>query len=169
MLMGLVATMLLIVVQTQRLGISPMPSSGRAKKAMLALVSPELDGLVLELGAGWGGLALALAAHAPRARVVAWEASWVPFAVMWVRQWVVHRPNLELRCGDFERQPLTEARCVVCYLWPGAMTRLSERFRDELCVGAHIISNTFALRGWVAESQVQLDDLYRARVYRYVR
>lgn len=158
-----------LVVHSLKVGIAPMPSSRRAVAAVLQLVPPETEGLVLELGAGWGGLALALAAHAPAARVVAWESSWVPFVVMWARQRVLRRPNLELRLGDFKRQPLAEAGCVVCYLWPGAMTQLAERFRNELSVGAKIVTNTFALRGWVAERELQLRDLYRTRVYRYVR
>ncbi len=169
LLAALVFALASIVVHSLRVGISPMPSSARAIDAMLSLIPPQTTGQILELGAGWGALAVRLSRHAPAAKVVAWESSWVPFAVLWLRARVLRVANLELRFGDFAAQPLKDATVVVCYLWPGAMASLSERFRAELPVGASIVSNTFGLRGWAAATEVQLGDLYRTRVYRYVR
>lgn len=158
-----------IVFHSLKVGISPMPSSAAAVKAVCALVPPETSGEIVELGAGWGTLAFALARHAPRAQVVACESSPVPFAVLWLRHQLLRRENLRLRFGNFESYSLTRAAVVICYLWPGAMAALSQRFRSELSPGAHIVSNTFGLRGWQSETEVQLHDLYRTRIYRYVR
>lgn len=168
-LAALVLALVSIVVHSLRVGISPMPSSARAIDAMLSLIPPQTTGQILELGAGWGSVAVRLARHAPSAQVVAWESSWVPFAVAWLRVRMLRRGNLELHFGDFAAAPLTSATVVVCYLWPGAMSALSERFERELPVGASIVSNTFGLRGWAAQNEVELGDLYRTRVYRYVR
>ncbi len=158
-----------IVVQTLRVGISPMPSSRAAVTAMLSLVPADASGEILELGAGWGSLALALAQHAPAARIIAWESSPAPYAVLWLRARLSRHKNLEVHFGDFARQSLTKAAHVVCYLWPGAMAVLGERFRRELQPGARVVSNTFGLRGWSPEAQLELDDVYRTRIYRYVR
>lgn len=167
-LAGVVVAVASIVAATLRLGISPMPSSPRVRREVLALVPADVDGEVHELGAGWGGLALALADACPRARVVAWEASWVPWA--WCRLRLALRPraNVQLRRGDFFDADLRGAQLVVCYLWTGAMTRLSEKFQAELPDGAMVVSHTFALRGWTAEATRTVDDLYRTPVYRYV-
>jgi hypothetical protein len=157
-----------IAWSTLRLGISPMPSSRRVRAALLELVPREVDGEVHELGAGWGGLALALADARPRARVVAWEASFVPWLVCRLRLALRPRPNLELRRRDFFEADLSGAQVVVCYLWTGAMTRLAEKFAAELKDGAVVLSQTFALRGWTAETTRVVDDVYRTPVYRYV-
>ena len=170
LLVVLVGVLVSIVVHSLRVGISPMPSSRAAIDAVLRLVPSDTNGVVYELGAGWGGLAVALARQVPNARVVAYESSPVPFAVMWLRHHLLRRTvNLELRFGDFGSCSLRDASVVVCYLWPGAMTQLDERFRAELSVGTLIVSNTFALRGWQPQTEVVLDDVYRTRIYRYVR
>ncbi len=158
-----------IVWQSLRLGISPMPSSAKAVAAVCRLVPKDTTGTIAELGAGWGGLALALARRAPRAHVVAFEASWVPFAVFWLRARWARLPNLELHRANFLNRPLPPSTTwVTCYLSPGAMAALGPKFRAELAAGSRVITNTFALRGWPAAQTVHLDDWYRTKVYLYV-
>ncbi len=158
-----------IVFFTLKLGISPMPTSPGVRAAMLALMPADTRGVVHELGAGWGGLALALARHCPDARVVAWELSWVPFVVAATRARLARLPNLEVRRADFFAADLREASVLVCYLFTGAMRRLDEKLRREL-PGAPlvVITNTFLLHGWPEEQAVVVDDLYRTRVVRSV-
>jgi trans-aconitate methyltransferase len=154
-----------IVWHTLALGISPMPSSRRVRDAVLAALPTDLEGEVHELGAGWGTLAVPLARRFPRAQVIAWESSWVPWAVLWLRGRAL--PNLEVRRADFFTADLTRARAVVCYLFTGAMERLSTKFHQELSRGAWVVSHTFALRGWVAATTVVVEDLYRTPVFVY--
>lgn len=163
-----VAALASIVWGTLRLGISPMPTSPAVRKAVLTLVPQDVRGEVHELGAGWGGLALALADACPRAQVVAWEAAFVPW--LWCRLRLALRPrgNVVLRRADFFAADLSRARVVVCYLWTGAMTRLGPKLQAELPEGAVVVSHTFALRGWQAEATTHVDDWYRTPVYRYV-
>ena len=47
------------------------------------------------------------------------------------------------------------------------MERLAERLM-QLKPGSAIISNTFRVPGWQPDEVVELADLYRTRVYRYV-
>ena len=155
-----------IVWSTLKLGISPMPTSGKVREAMLALV-PDTDGEVHELGAGWGTLAWALAEKLPNARVIAWEASPIPFAFCWLRAHVQRRPNLMLRFCDFHDADLRSARVITAYLWTGAMTRLARKFDAELPPGACVVTHTFAWPGKTPESTTRVDDLYRTPVYRY--
>lgn len=157
-----------IAWSTLRLGISPMPTSRAVRAALLGLVPPGLAGEVHELGAGWGTLAWPLAAALPRARVIAWEASPVPFAFCWLRQRVQPRPNLELRFGDFSTADLRRARLVVTYLWTGGMAALGPKFDAELPDGATVLSHTFAWRGREPDATVHAADLYRSPVYRYL-
>jgi hypothetical protein len=163
----LLAGMLSIVFYTLRIGISPMPTLGKVRRQLLPLIEPDLEGMIRELGAGWGTLAFALADRCPRAKVVAFELSPLPFAFCWLRQRLAPRPNLELRRQDFFRASFTGASLVVCYLFPGAMTRLAPKLLAELAPGTRIISHTFALRGWKPQHMLAVDDLYRTPIYLY--
>jgi SAM-dependent methyltransferase len=163
----LVGGMLSIVLYTLWTGISPMPTLGKVRRQLLPLLEPELEGTVLELGCGWGTLAFAMADRCPRARVVAFELSPLPFAVCWLRQRLAPRANLELRRQDFFRASFSGAAVVVCYLFPGAMTRLAPKLLAELSPGTRVLSHTFALRGWKPLRTLVVDDLYRTPIYVY--
>lgn len=163
----LLVGMLSIVFHTLRTGISPMPTSGRVRRQMLTLVPENLEGTVLELGSGWGTLAFSVADRCPRARVVAFELSPVPYAFAWLRQRLAPRPNLRFVREDFFRTSFSGASAVVCYLFPGAMTRLAPKLSEELAPGTRILSHTFALRGWKPVRTLVVDDLYRTPIYLY--
>lgn len=156
-----------IVASTLSLGISPMPTSRRVRAVVLSMVSPDQTGEVHELGAGWGGLALALADRCPHAKIIAWEASPFPFLSCWLRARLRPRPNLELRFADFFTADLKRARLIVTYLWTGGMQRLGPKFDAELPAGATVLSHTFAWRGRESVETRRADDLYRTPVFRY--
>lgn len=152
---------------TLRLGISPMPTSAKVKREVLALISADLEGEIHELGCGWGTLAFSIAAHCPDAKVIGWERSPFPFLFCRIRLLVQRRPNLTVRFADFHGADLKGARLVITYLWTGAMTRLGPKFEAELPNGAEVISHTFAWRGKDPVETKITDDLYRTPVYRY--
>jgi hypothetical protein len=157
-----------IVYSTLKSGAPPMPSSPRVRRALLELLPGDTRGTVLDLGSGWGDVAFAVADHCPQARVVAYELSWLPWLFSRLRQRLFPRPNLDLQRGDFfTAASFQDATCVLCYLSPRIMTRLSDRFARELPVGARILSHTFGLRGWKPVHQTRLQDLYRTPVYLY--
>lgn len=157
-----------IIVSTLRLGISPMPSSRSTTRAVLSFIPPDQTGDIVELGAGWGTLAFALATHAPHARIIAWEASPIPYLFMALRRAFRRGARPMLRFGNFHDADLRDARVVTAYLFTGAMTQLSSKFDAELPAGSCVISHTFAWRGRSPTNELQLDDVFRTRVYRYV-
>lgn len=156
-----------LVATTLRLGIGPTPSSRRAARAVVEALPADLVGEVHELGAGFGALAFRLADRLPGARVVAWELSILPWLVCSLRQRLRRRPNLELRRADFLAADLRSASAVVCFLFTGAMRRLSPKLREELPAGALVVSHTFTLPGWSPEAVQTVADLHRTPVYRY--
>ena len=156
-----------IVWGTIRSGISPMPSSRQAMDAVMGLIPDNFSGQVYELGSGWGQLAIRIAKKHPHARVTGLELSPLPhfFSKVWS-----HRNglgNLEFVSADFTRLDLSDGDLVVCYLYPKAMTGLAQQLGTQLSAHAIIISNTFRLPNWTPSHQVELDDLYRTRIYRY--
>jgi len=159
-----------VIVFSLKLGISPLPTSAQVRVALLSLVPGDTAGEVHELGAGWGGLALSLARHCPRAKVVAWERSWLPWAVTWSRARLARAPNLEVRRADFLAADLGQASVLVCYLFTGGMRALDEKLRRERPGAAvSVVTNTFLLHGWPPERVLTVDDLYRTKVARYAR
>lgn len=180
--LGLLAAVLLgalvTLAYTVKTGISPVPSGPAAVAAMLSLATGPLErrlrqegrdgrALVVDLGAGWGGLSFALARRFPRARVVGYEVSPLPWLVARLRLVLRPTPNLRFERRDFMAAPLGGAALVTCYLGPGAMARLRPKLEAELASGCQVVSNSFAVPGWAADRVRRADDLYAVPVYRY--
>lgn len=146
-----------------------MPSSKSAKKMILQLLPKNIEeGVIYELGSGWGGLALLLAKHYPHVRVIAFEVSPVPYLVSCIRQILSRKSNLTILRKNFFGHHYSDAKAIVCYLYPGAMKKLAPKLKEELPEKSTIISNTFALTGWEV-SLFFADDWAATRIYRYER
>lgn len=164
---GIALAALSVIVYTLRYGISPMPTSPRVRRVVLDLLPDDPGGPVAELGAGWGTLAFPLARRWPDRTVTAYEISPVPWLFVRCRQAVRPCRNLRIYRRDFFTADLRGSVLVVCYLYPGAMTRLRVKFEAELPPGAVVLTHTFAVPGWVPETVIRAPDLYRAPVYLY--
>ncbi len=170
-LAGVLLAIGLILFHTMVTGVPPMPTSGGGRRALIGLLEkPPPDdpqGVVYELGSGWGGLAFALARRYPRATVRGVEVSILPWAASKLRLVVRPQPNLSFRHGDFHDCPLNDAGLVVCYLFPDGMEKLKPKLENELADGAMVVSNTFAMPGWKPERVARAGDIYSSPVYLY--
>lgn len=164
---GLALACALIVIYSLRTGISPMPSTPRARARILATLSEDTAGPIYELGFGWGNLAFALADRFPNAEVIGYELSPVPYLVSLLRQRLFPRQNLSFRREDFFSVPLEQASVIVCYLCPPLMRRLARKLEREAKPGTLVLSNTFSIPDWSATAVHPLHDLYDNRVYAY--
>lgn len=157
----------LIVWYSLKYGITPMPTSPKVKKQLLNILPQLTNGEIAELGSGWGTLAFALARKFPACKITAFEISPVPyFYSVFISKWMSY-PNLELQRRDFFECSLHEKGMVVCYLYPGAMVRLREKFEKELSPEAYVVSHTFAIPGWKPLLTVHALDMYRTPIYLY--
>ena len=157
-----------IVVSTWQTGISPMPSSIQATRQMLRLIPHGFQGRILELGSGWGHVAMAAAKCFPSSSVVGYELSLLPFFFSRASLRIQARENLTFQRLDFMEVSLDTADVVICYLYPGGMSALSEKLLQELRPGSIVISNCFHLPGWQPVETIVLGDLFATRVYLYV-
>lgn len=148
-------------------GISPVPSSLKARKTIINSVSPDQDGYIYELGAGWGSLAFPVAHRCPKATVVAYEISPVPWLFMKIRSALFGPRNLHIVRRNFLNDNLGKASLVLCYLYPGAMTKLSAKLARELDSGANIICNTFELPAWTPNLVARIEDLMCPEIFYY--
>ncbi|WP_409342317.1 SAM-dependent methyltransferase [Paenibacillus sp. MBLB4367] len=174
---GVFLAMVSIVYASWRNGISPMPSSLAVRTAVAAEVNGLTgNGPIVEAGSGWGTMAFHLARHCRGRRVTGIENSPVPLwfsrlAARWsfppLSRALSSRDNVTFVRGNLYDYPYEKADVVVCYLYPGAMKRLSRLFGKSMKPGARIISVCFALPGWRPERVVTCGDPYRTKVYVY--
>ena len=162
-----IAAALSIVWFTWRTGIAPMPTTPRACRAMLAATQDAPAGDVVDLGSGWGTLAIAFARQHPQRRVIGYEMSWLPWAASVTLARALRLRNLSFRRADFLHADLSQAGVLLCFLFPRGMQAVAQRLRHGDCPRALVVSNTFALPGFAPAAVVSLDDLYRTKVYVY--
>ncbi|TLS49752.1 class I SAM-dependent methyltransferase [Paenibacillus antri] len=163
------AAALSIVIASWKNGISPMPASAPVRRAVaeeVARLGPT--GRIAEAGAGWGTLALAIARRNPGRTIVGVENSpvpWLASKLLAVLSGVGER--VTFRRGDLYDFPYDEVDLVVCYLYPGAMSRLDGVWKRGLRPGARVVSVGFAIPERRPERVVVCRDVYATKVYVY--
>lgn len=148
-------------------GISPMPTSRKAKRCILSVLPKNVTGKVYELGSGWGTLLFPLARLYPGHQILGYETSPLPYWFSRMRCKLGRYKNVHIMRKDFFDASLTDAGLVVCYLYPGAMQRLKGKLTKELPSIAWVVSNTFSVPGWQACKVCEVGDLYYSKIYVY--
>jgi len=194
----LIATFLALTIvwTTLRVGISPMPSSAKAYRAMSILTENTGVGDIYDLGSGWGTLVIRMAIKYPKRKIIGYEISLLPYLVSVLIKCVLRVDNLSLYRQDFMTVDLSGASVLLCYLYPGGMSKLaalihvpansescssasvasqldpelllSDTIRAQCgCCPDFIISNNFAFPSLKAEQEIRLNDIYGSPIYRY--
>ncbi len=135
---------------------------------MIGLVSPRTAGVIMELGSGWGGLAIAAARAYPGCRVVGVEYSPFPYLAARLRRFFLPSlANLSFVRQNFFETSFSETEVILCYLSNPIMARLRGKFLKELPKGATIISSTFFIPDWEPEKVIDLGGLWKTRLFVY--
>lgn len=158
-----------VVVWSLKNGISPMPTSDKVRRKVLASIPPNTQGKIVDLGSGWGNMAIQLAKHLPHCQVIGYETSPIPyyFSKLWL--YFDKLQNLAIEKNDFSNISLKDKSLIYTYLYPGAMKVLKKKFDDELTPGTIVISNTFAVPGWDPIQVLEVKDMYNTRIYMYIK
>jgi len=168
-----------IVWSTLTLGISPMPSSKKARQAMLQLSEETSLGLgvdttvqtqigaIFELGSGWGSLLIPLAKMYPQRQVVGYELSFVPWLTSVLLIKMLGLKNVKVNRQNFLDADLSSAAVIFCYLFPAGMSALEKNLQSENRALEYLVSNNFSLSLYKPIKTIQLTDLYQSPVYLY--
>jgi hypothetical protein len=167
LLVIVILIVLSIVWSTLKTGISPMMSSSKACKTMLAEIDTHEKGPLIDLGSGWGTLVIAVAQKYPNQQVIGYELSWFPWLVSKILKHSLRLDNLTLFRKDFKNADLSNASTLVCYLFPEGMVALQEKLVDEVFNKVTIVSNTFALPLCQPTRVIRLRDFYQTPIYVY--
>jgi hypothetical protein len=160
---------LLIVYFTVKNGIPPMPTTRylceQTWQVFRRFAPP--DGTVVEAGAGWGTLAFFLAKRSPQHRLIGLENSLIPLWSGRLLRRLLRINNCRLLRQNMYEFDYRQTNVVVCYLFAGAMRKLSKSFLEQLPDDAIIISIFFAIPHWQVTHIQQCNDLYRTKIYVY--
>lgn len=164
----MLAAMLSIVYVSWRNGISPMPASAPVRREIAQLMKRLPGrGIMVEAGSGWGTLALQIGRSCKGWRIIGIENSVIPMWISFLAAKLENRTAVSFIRGDLYTYSYRDVDRVVCYLYPGAMRRLSTVFREQLKPGAYVISVCFALPDWEPEQVIICRDIYRTKIYLY--
>ncbi len=152
---------------TLKLGISPMPTFPNIRSLMIGLLPQDIDGVIYDLGSGWGSLVFSLADQHLKNRVIGFELSPVPWAASKLRWIFSPHSNLNIRREDFFQADLKDAGLIVCYLYPGAMMKLKTKLEAELKPGTLVLSHYFSMPGWKPLKVITAAESHRSRVFLY--
>jgi len=154
-----------IVISSLKIGISPMPSSKKAANQILELLKDSKEETIIDLGSGFGNLAIYLASNLPNKKIIAYELSLFPYLISLLLKKILRIPNLYIYKKDFLEENLKDA-ILVCYLFPQGMQKLEDKIFDET-INSKIISSTFSFRNIREKKLYFCEDILKTRIYYY--
>ena len=144
LILSLITTLVFYLIN----GIAPTPSSRKVFVSLKDELPKNIDGDIVEAGAGWGGVALWLAHRYPNNTVYAWENAWLPFVVLWMRAKWFKEHNLRVRCGNFRHQSLENVGLVYNFLCRKGMKSVAQWVERYPHAEFLLVSHAFHLPGY---------------------
>ncbi len=153
-----------IVYTTIKIGISPMPSSPKVSKVMFDLSQNSQCKTVIDVGSGFGFLALFFAFKNKNLKVIGYESSFIPWFISQFLRFILRCDNLVFYRRNFLDIEFPQDCIVICYLFPQGMHTLENKLQNKNFM---IISNTFSFKNKKAKQIVNVGDLYKTPIYVY--
>ncbi len=155
-----------IIIASLKNGIGPVPTSSKVRAKLKKVLPDQVQGSVMELGAGWGGITIALAEKYPDQQIIAIENSFPVWCICRLRLKLSGYSNVEVRLADVYQVSFEGVGLIYCYLFQDGMQKLSQKLRQNQ-QPLIAISHTFSLPDFVPEQIDRADDLWRSYIYRY--
>lgn len=155
-------------IYQQKMKVSPMPTPPSTRHAMIDTIEQKNPETIVELGSGWGGVAIEAAKKYPHSEIIGFECSPVP--LMFARLRKLLSPslkNLKFVRRDFFKFDMRNADVVLCYLSNPHMAKLEPKLDRELQEGAEIISSTFHMPHWKTHHVDTIGGMYDTKIYAY--
>jgi ubiquinone/menaquinone biosynthesis C-methylase UbiE len=168
------ATMLSLEYYARKAKVVAAPSVPWMRKAVVARLKKEVEGsgnpapLILELGSGWGTLALDAAKACPSATIIGYEISPIPLFFSRLRAALRGYKHTKFLSADLFAEDFSKADIVLTYLTMPHMERLRPKFEAELKPGAIVICNTFPVPGWAPNEEEMIQNfVYTLKVFTF--
>lgn len=137
-------------------GAPYVPSPKHVVWRLLDLAGVDEDDVVYDLGSGDGRIVLAAAKkYGARGVGVEIDSGLVEKSRVKARNLGV-ADRVAFRHGDLFETDLSDATVVTLYLWPDMNNRLRPKLQRELDPGDRVVSHSFDIDGWPADSTVRI-------------
>lgn len=156
---------LIIVIQSLYIGISPMPSSITSSKKILEFLLTVEDEIIVDLGSGFGTLSIFLAKNLPNKRIIAYEISFLPYIISIFFKYLLNIKNLNFYRENFLTQDLKN-KILVCYLFPKAMEEFETKILNDN-IRTTILSSTFAFRKIKPKNVLKCESFIKRSIFVY--
>ncbi len=123
-----------------------VPTENGVVKKMLEIADLKDGETIYDLGCGDARI-LIEAMESASVKGIGIEVSRMVITLARFRKWWKKSKVLLMR-KNFYEQDLSDADVVICYLFPGVMKKLKEKFEKELKPGARVISYSFPMLEW---------------------
>jgi SAM-dependent methyltransferase len=144
------------VADTVEKGAPYVPTPQHVVWQMLELADVSADDVVYDLGSGDGRIVLAAAQRfGARGVGIEIDPELVEKARAKARQLGVD-DRVTFRQGDLFETDLSEATVVMLYLWPDMNNRLRSKLKRELDPGDRVVSHSFDIDEWAADTTVSM-------------
>lgn len=153
------------MISSLKIGISPMPSSRKSAQIILEKIKDSKESTVVDLGSGFGSLAIFLATNLPEKRIIGYELSFFPWIISKLLKYVLNIKNVDFYKKDFLKQDL-KSKVLVSYLFPEGMQKLEDKIFHET-INTKIISSTFAFRNIKQRETTYAQDLFKTPIFIY--
>lgn len=153
-----------ILYWTLKTGISPMFSSFSSSKYIAHRCTGFDQQKIVDLGSGWGTLALYIAKKNPDKTVVGYELSPIPFYFSKLLVLISNQKNLIFYKKDFMDIKFQSDTLYICYLFPQGMEKIEKKLIDDT-ISPIIISSTFSFRSIQYKEKKVLNDLFLTPIY----
>lgn len=153
-----------IVYTSIKIGISPMPSSLKACNIMFDLSKKSKSKTIIDVGSGFGFLALFFAFKNPNVKIIGYETSLFPWMISVVAKYICRRENLNFYRKNFLTIEFPSDCLIICYLFPQGMFTLEDKLKHRDIM---VISNTFSFNKQKPKETKKVNDLYKTPIYVY--
>lgn len=142
--LGVFLFLLLLYWSSFRTQVPYYPSTHAVWQAVAGLLPADRALRFIDIGSGFGGLNLYLAALRPECKIEGIELAPLPFLGSRLRAWV-QRNRAHFVRGDYMHLDFADYDVVFAYLSPAAMPALWKKAHSEMRPGALLLSYEFVI------------------------
>lgn len=140
-------------------------SSDAVSNALSTIVKRQRANNLIDLGAGIGSAVIPLAKQSPKLEITAVERAPLPWLIL---RWRCRRfSNIKVLRQNLWDTALAEYDIVFLFLSPMVMPRMQDKCLQEMRTRSLVVSSSFEMPIWPAESILQLKDIKHTRLYCY--
>jgi Precorrin-6B methylase 2 len=140
-------------------------SSNAVSDSLASIVQQQQATNLIDLGAGIGSAVISLARQMPKLEITAVERAPLPWLIL---RWRCRRfSNIKVIRQNLWDTALTDYDIVFLFLSPLAMPRIQNKCMQEMRTRSLVVSSSFEMPLWPAESILQLKDTKRTHLFCY--